>query len=79
VFGLTAVLTLAIGIGANTTMFTLLHGLLLRSLPVAAPQELARIGVAGIRDAPPAFVVPYRLIQQLRQEPRSGASEPSPS
>jgi predicted permease len=71
VFCLAAVLTLAIGIGANTTVFTLLHGLLLRSLPVAEPQELARIGLTGMRDAPPAFVIPYRMIQQLRQEQRS--------
>jgi predicted permease len=45
VFAITTILTLAIGIGANTTVFTLLHGLLLRSLPVVAPENLARIGV----------------------------------
>src|SRR5258708_6524484 len=71
VFCLAAVLTLAIGIGANTAVFTLLHGLLLRSLPVPNPQELARIGLAGLGDSPPAFVIPYRMIQQLRQEQRS--------
>jgi predicted permease len=71
VFGLTAVLTLAIGIGANTAVFTLLHGLLLRSLPVSDPQELVRIGLTGLRDAPPRYVIPYRMIQQLRQEQRS--------
>src|SRR5436190_6621749 len=71
VFCLSAVLTLAIGIGANTAVFTLLHGLLLRSLPVADPQELVRIGLTGLRDAPPRYVIPYRMIQQLRQEQRS--------
>jgi hypothetical protein len=71
VFCVAAVLTLAIGIGANTAVFTLLHGLLLRSLPVADPQQLARIGLTGLRDAPPAFVFPYRMIQQLRLEQRS--------
>lgn len=45
VFAITTILTLAIGIGANTTVFTLLHGLLLRSLPVAAPEELVRVGL----------------------------------
>jgi predicted permease len=70
VFGLAAVLTLAIGIGANTAVFTLLHGLLLRSLPVADPQQLARIGMTAT-DAPPAFFLPYGMIQQLREEQRS--------
>ncbi|MGA9463033.1 MAG: ABC transporter permease [Terracidiphilus sp.] len=43
-FTLTAVLTLALGIGANTAIFTLVQGILLRSLPVADPARLFRIG-----------------------------------
>jgi len=43
-FTLTAVITLALGIGANTAIFTLVHGILLRSLPVANPAQLYRIG-----------------------------------
>jgi predicted permease len=43
-FTLTAVLTLALGIGANTAIFTLVHGILLRSLPVANPAQLYRLG-----------------------------------
>src|ERR1035438_5447255 len=43
-FTLTAVITLALGIGANTAIFTLVHGILLRSLPVADPSRLYRIG-----------------------------------
>jgi macrolide transport system ATP-binding/permease protein len=43
-FTLTAVLTLALGIGANTAIFTLVQGILLRSLPVADPSGLYRIG-----------------------------------
>jgi predicted permease len=39
-----AVLTLALGIGANTAIFTLVQGILLRSLPVADPSRLYRIG-----------------------------------
>ena len=43
-FTLTVVLTLALGIGANTAIFTLVHAILLRSLPVADPSRLYRIG-----------------------------------
>jgi len=43
-FTLTAVVTLALGIGANTAVFTLVHAILLRSLPVASPTQLWRIG-----------------------------------
>src|SRR6201996_9335752 len=43
-FAVTAILTLALGIGANTAIFTLVKGILLRSLPVADPSQLYRIG-----------------------------------
>jgi predicted permease len=43
-FTLTAVITLALGIGANTAIFTLVQGILLRSLPVTDPSRLYRIG-----------------------------------
>jgi predicted permease len=43
-FTLTAVVTLALGIGATTAIFTLVHAVLLKSLPVTRPDELWRIG-----------------------------------
>ncbi len=43
-FALTAVLTLALGIGATTAIFTLVHAVLLRSLPVQDPSTLLRVG-----------------------------------
>ena len=43
-FTLTSVITLALGIGATTAIFTLVHAVLLKSLPVTKPEELWRIG-----------------------------------
>ena len=43
-FTFTAVLTLALGIGANTAIFTLVYAVMLKSLPVADPEQLYRIG-----------------------------------
>jgi putative ABC transport system permease protein len=43
-FTTTAVVTLALGIGATTAIFTLVHQVMLKSLPVAKPDELWRIG-----------------------------------
>ena len=43
-FTITTVLTLALGIGATTSIFTLVHAVLLKSLPVANPGELYRLG-----------------------------------
>ena len=43
-FTLTVVLTLALGIGANTAIFTLVQRILLRALPVVSPAQLYRIG-----------------------------------
>jgi macrolide transport system ATP-binding/permease protein len=43
-FTLTVLLTLALGIGANSAIFTLVNSVLLRNLPVADPKTLVRIG-----------------------------------
>src|SRR5262249_13390902 len=43
-FTLTAVLTLALGIGANTAVFTLVHEVMLKSLPVTDPAGLYHVG-----------------------------------
>jgi len=42
-FAAIAILTLALGIGANSAVFSVVNGLLLRTLPVAAPDRLAMI------------------------------------
>jgi macrolide transport system ATP-binding/permease protein len=43
-FSAVAVLTLALGIGANTAIFTLVHAVMLKQLPIANPQTLYRVG-----------------------------------
>jgi putative ABC transport system permease protein len=43
-FTATAVITLALGIGATTAIFTLVHQVMLKSLPVTKPEELWRVG-----------------------------------
>src|SRR5271170_854705 len=44
VFTSAAILTLALGIGGTTAIFTLIHAVMLRSLPVSDPALLYRIG-----------------------------------
>src|SRR6201981_390835 len=43
-FTITVLLTLALGIGANSAIFTLVNAILLHNLPVADPKSLIRIG-----------------------------------
>src|SRR6202167_4037486 len=43
-FTITVLLTLALGIGANSAIFTLVNAILLHNLPVADPRTLIRIG-----------------------------------
>jgi putative ABC transport system permease protein len=42
-YALTAVLTLAIGIGANTAIFSVINGALLRPLPYSSPEQIVRL------------------------------------
>jgi len=44
IFTAAAVLTLALGIGGTTAIFTLIHAVMLRSLPVSDPGRLYRVG-----------------------------------
>jgi len=74
-FTMVAILSLALGIGANTAIFTLINGVLLKQLPVRAPRELVSFGkaisggVLGGVDMGTADLYPYDFARQLEAEP----------
>ena len=44
-FAITAVLTLALGVGANTAIFSLVNSLLLKPMPVEKPDQIAELAL----------------------------------
>jgi predicted permease len=74
-FVITVVLTIALGIGANTAIFTLVHAVLLRSLPVQNPGMLYTIGedqsAGGMNDGIPANgdfgIFSYSLYRHMQE------------
>src|SRR3984885_159968 len=74
-FVLISVLTLTLGIGANTAIFTLLNSLWLQSLPVKDPGSLILISVQANNPAPvaqsPMPVMSLSIIESLERHTRS--------
>ncbi|MGH7524700.1 MAG: ABC transporter permease, partial [Gemmatimonadales bacterium] len=73
-FTLIAVCTLALGIGANTAIFTLIDAVLLRPIPVHAPERLVSLGVSSrinsmSHGTPQAGLYSYPLYRDLRVNP----------
>jgi putative ABC transport system permease protein len=54
-FTAVAILSLALGIGANTALFQLIDAVRLRTLPVKAPQELAEVRLTNMKGARGGF------------------------
>ncbi|PYV03064.1 MAG: hypothetical protein DMG10_12655 [Acidobacteria bacterium] len=78
-FALVGILSLALGIGANTAIFQLLDAVRLRSLPVSNPQELAEVRIVGGNRGMGLTNAPYGQLtrpvwQEIREhhEPFSG-------
>jgi predicted permease len=74
-FVLISVLTLTLGIGANTAIFTLMNSLWLQSLPVKDPNSLVLIGVQADHPSPlaqsPMPLVNLLLIESIERHTRS--------
>jgi predicted permease len=67
VVSLVAILSLALGIGANTAIFSVVDSLLLRTLPVKAPQQLVQLVDAS---TDPQRSWTYPIWDQIRQRPQ---------
>ncbi len=68
-FTAVAALTLALGIGANTAVFSVINAVMLRALPVRDPSSLEQVAFRGKHDAT-AFVgesFPYVVFKDLRK------------
>src|ERR1044071_699727 len=61
-FTAVAVLTLALGVGANTAIFQLIDAVRLRTLPVADPERLVGVQLADMSKARGAFTSDYPIV-----------------
>lgn len=67
VFTATALLSLGLGVGANTAIFTLLYTVLLKPLPVPNPEALVVLGIRDSRNAKePQTRFSYPVLEALR-------------
>jgi predicted permease len=70
-FALAAILTLMLGIGGNTAMFSLMNALLMRTLPVDRPDELVRLIEEGRDPSAPQDVFTLVTQDTLQEQTRA--------
>jgi predicted permease len=70
-FTIAAVLTLALGVGANTAIFTLIDAYLLRPLPVHEPSRLVQLTVEAEPGKEPFPVFPFPALRALARQTHS--------
>ncbi|SPE26761.1 conserved membrane hypothetical protein [Candidatus Sulfopaludibacter sp. SbA3] len=68
VFAFVAVVSLGLGIGANTAIFSLIDALLLRELPVREPHRLFALTQMGRKNLKPSSNIHYGLFRQLEED-----------
>jgi hypothetical protein len=71
-FVLTATCTLALGIGANTAIFSLISGVLLRPLPFSHPGDLVQLNEINQRDGVGPVSYPDLGFGGSRADPSTG-------
>ena len=71
-FAIIAILSLALGIGANTAIFSLINAVMLKSLPVQKPEELVRLTFGAEEDASDVVTNPIWEAVRDRQDVFSG-------
>lgn len=78
-YTVTALLTLTLAVGANTAIFGLFYALLLRSLPMERPDQIAQIelqlSVAGGATAEPRYPMACSICSPRRRPPSAGCAD----